>query len=304
MDIPYLVLGPYVTRHDEAYHLDSKLFYTGYALEFSTQHLGSRMPVFRDVEWYNSFEFSNYLVPCSVVPIDIQHWSFQLKQHPSGEYVSLDAVIVGIYKLFKNLRPIQVFLEDFNSCLQVQNRGFIDKIGEFPFESVVEKAGFSICDLSSYGRRMMAEIAWIFPAARTERGTKTCITVGKIEFKPRPDKTLDRGKWIERGGNTVGSLLFEQLKAFAPSSPIDLIDDNSRRGLISQFEWHPLALKTTAEARAARIQFIKEHPNLLKDHKVLAQALKDAELYAAETTLHQICKFLPSLIAEAQRDST
>jgi hypothetical protein len=64
----------------------------------------------------------------------------------------------------------------------------------------------------------------------------------------------------------------------------------------AQFDWTPLALMTTPEAREARITFVRQHPELADSPEVLARALKEAGLYSTETSVHQIAKNLPNLV--------
>ena len=48
-----------------------------------------------------------------------------------------------------------------------------------------------------------------------------------------------------------------------------------------------------------RIELIREAPHLWESPKELAATLHRAELYSRSTSIHQIVKFLPSLLAEA-----
>jgi hypothetical protein len=55
---------------------------------------------------------------------------------------------------------------------------------------------------------------------------------------------------------------------------------------------------TSRQAREARLQFIRQHPDLVGDGRKLAEAMQKAGLYSECTTPWQITKFLPSLLAE------
>ena len=56
---------------------------------------------------------------------------------------------------------------------------------------------------------------------------------------------------------------------------------------------------TPKEASAARVQFLVEHPELSDKPKELAEALKADGLYSENTSIRQICKFLPGLLKKA-----
>lgn len=162
-----------------------------------------------------------------------------------------------------------------------------------------EESGFELSLKSSYGRSVSGVVLWVPPPERSnsERGGFLACCV---EFRPRPDGTLGKGSWKEPWQESVSSELCRELRQRAPSSPVQVLTDTGKEKLLAMFEWTPLSRMTTKQARGARVEFIRANPGLKGNTRALAEALRNASLYAASTTVHQVMKFLPSLISESE----
>lgn len=70
--------------------------------------------------------------------------------------------------------------------------------------------------------------------------------------------------------------------------------------LLDCFKWTRLARMTNKEARAARVEFARSHPDLLDTPRELALALRQAQLYAEATSVRDVLKHLDAIIAAAR----
>ena len=123
--------------------------------------------------------------------------------------------------------------------------------------------------------------------------------VSWMDFRPTPDGTLGKGVWTKPWDTTVENELHQLFHSRFKYEPIAILTHEGKNRLLTEFQWTPLARMTNKEARIARTTFIREHPELKVDHRRLAEALRNAGLYAESTTIFQVMKFLPSLISES-----
>jgi len=94
----------------------------------------------------------------------------------------------------------------------------------------------------------------------------------------------------------ITRLFTERLELLAPSS---LLSEVGLQTALDSFKWTKVSLLTTKEAKLARIDFVRQHPELHNDHQALARALKKAELYSDTAEVYAIKKQVPRLIREA-----
>jgi hypothetical protein len=127
-----------------------------------------------------------------------------------------------------------------------------------------------------------------------------CFCAGALEFRPRPDGTLDAGKWLEPvPGHLIGLLRDILLKA-SPGPPANSLSEEGRRIVLDSFKWTKLARMTHEEARQARVEFARKHPELLEKPKELALAMRKSQLYSEGTSPENILEHLDSIIAAAR----
>jgi len=68
---------------------------------------------------------------------------------------------------------------------------------------------------------------------------------------------------------------------------------------LDNFIWTKVSLLTAQEAKRARIDFVRQHPELHNNHRSLARTLKNAGLYSDTAEVYAIKKQVPRLIREA-----
>jgi len=206
-----------------------------------------------------------------------------------------EAVLAEIFREFEVHRTVADVLVDLANIVPLDS-GFRCVAG--CLVETLHKEGFELSLQSSYGRSVSGIVCWTLPSERAKSepgGILACW----IEFRPQPDGTLGRGVWKEPWQESVSSTLCRELRRRARGSPIEILTDSGKEKLLALFEWTPLARMTATQARQARLEFIRAHPELRSNTRALAEALRNANLYAESTTVHQVLKFLPSLISES-----
>ncbi len=296
-----IILGPYLVEYSSARTIDRNVSETGIRLEFATPENLYCLPIFRCIAYDSQLlDFDSLFLREVDLPFETPCWNFQLKSYIDGPYVAITAFLAELYKRFSRLIPIQKFLTNFFDCLPVSgSTRYSPDASLYPLIEDLSKAGYRVSNVQPYGRRIMVWLAWTFPQIRSNEQTKWYLDVCSIDFRPKPERILGSGKWISYRANRIENLLFSDLQRIAPQEPALLFQDVAKARLLSEFDWTSLALMTSQEARQARIEFIRAHPHLISDSKCLAQALKDAGLYGPDTSLHQIRKFLESLIKDS-----
>lgn len=291
------IFGPYSSRRGEPHSLDDSVRNTGCALEFSTSAEAYNLEIFQigGVLYKDEF-FGSYVVREGQIPFGIACHPYQFKDHlVAGPYVTLSAFLSELYCFYPSARSIKKFLADLGEtlCLPTLNET-PDRSMSAPLRSEFVAAGYSVESVSAYGRRLLVDFEWTAPAPLDRRGLT--VQAGGVDFRPRADKSLGVGKWITLRPHYVEQLIFDDLRELAKGVPLDVFSAVGHDTLLSQFDWTPLALMTAKQARIARIEFVRNHSELVSDPRALAKALKEAGLYSDDTSVSQICRFLPSLL--------
>ena len=78
-----------------------------------------------------------------------------------------------------------------------------------------------------------------------------------------------------------------------------LLSEVGTRVALDSFKWTKVSTLTAKEAKQARIDFVREHPDLHNNHQAMAKALKTADLYSDTAEVYAIKKQVPRLIREA-----
>lgn len=298
-----VVIGPYIVRERSACSSYEHVEATGYAIEFSTPDRVHRLPIFRCGKY--SFEmgnFSAYAVRNSDIPFEVTCFNFQVKELEGGPYITLSAFLAEMYQLHDGLTPIKRMFVDLAEALPFKDACRREINSEaYPLINEVETAGYAISSVMPYGRRIFVDFCWRVPTAVAQENPRL-IGLGSAAFRPRPDKRLDTGKWMPFRKHFVESLLWSELRGFGEGKPLVVLAEVTQVRILSEFDWTPLALMTSKQAREARIQFVRANRQLISDTKLLARALKQAHLYSDDTSVSQIRKFLPSLLMAAQVD--
>lgn len=295
-----MILGPFLTRVSEPGEVIDGFQATGWQIECASPEEVMNMPIVRHFRSWRPTEpeLSDYMVREADLPCDTPRWSHQQSLWCNECLVEIGPVLAALYAQTPDLRPATDVLAELRDCLPLFGHSWRE-FGSWLLDREGHAAGFRILDVHPYGRRLLVEIGWLFPQDRQAEAPQAWLWVCGIEFRPKPDGTLNAGKWQLPGESHEGSLLYPSLRTMAPSDPVTILPEATQRRLLGAFEWTPLVRMTGAEARRARVEFVRSHAELIETPKDLATALKGAGLYSPDTTLHQIVKFLPSLVQEA-----
>jgi hypothetical protein len=296
------IFGPFVTRSEHSSSIDEHVENTGCVLEFSTSTDAHCLQILACSQYsFQQRDFQDYAIRESQLPFGIECYPSEVKQLLGGPYITLSAFLAELYKLFEGATPIQRLLQGLaevgmpvTTCLPQ-----LEKTASYRLRSEIEDHGYRVGSVSSYGRRILVDFVWT-ASTNDENTTVAGLVTGGVDFRPRPNRTLGPGRWVDARKHSVEELLFAQLQSLSTGAPTELFTNQTKTRMLAEFNWTPLALMTNEQARHARIEFIRANSSLTKDTKHLAQAMKDAKLYSEETSLSQICKFLPSLQRAAQ----
>ena len=149
----------------------------------------------------------------------------------------------------------------------------------------------------SYGTILTVDIAWSFmddyPGWQDNAS-------GHVVFRPRCGK-LNDGKWSRHHWRErIEDHFYNRFEAVAPDKPIECFrSEEDLENLLSHFEWMPTTRHSAQEIREMRIELIRSAPHLWDSPKDLAAFLQKEGLYSRNTGIHQVVKFLPSLMTEA-----
>ncbi len=270
----------------------------GVRMEFATESGAWSGDLYRKAGrwWPTLSDLHEILVDGDSLPCEVSYLSCFSVQTGRRTFVPLESLIVALYENLSIVRePSQLFTE-LGVTLDFWRNPLPRRLTLIPD---LASRGFGAIGVRSSGRRLCLEIEWDSSVDPNRRGL--AFDVAAVEFRPRPDGTLGPGKWYELRECFAGTLFFKQLRKIVNCQPIELFTEAGKAHLLSLFEWPPLARLTNTQARHARLEFIRAHSDLVSDRRKLAEAMRKAGLYSANTTPSQIAKFIPSLLANLCR---
>ena len=168
----------------------------------------------------------------------------------------------------------------------------------------LQQSGFEVIGATSYGRSLHLQIGWVLAGDRPNPKAKRAFYATGIDFRPQPDRSLDNGQWHLPAETSLGFVLGQMMIAKIGSQPLQAISPAGQQAALKRFKWTKVSLLTTKQLKAARIEFINEHPELLQDFKAMAKAMKLDGLYTDITELAVIYKQVPNLIVEASKEAS
>ena len=243
------------------------------------------MPVYRCSESAVA-GFADYYILEEELPFGVDCCNMQVRDCVGGPYIAVGAFISALYKQFSGLQPVEKFLEDFYDRLPVADVSINSKAASlYPLIPNVSDAGYRVSYVFPDGRFIRVGVDWVFPQAAANGNHAGHLFVVNLKFRPTPARSLDNGKWLHKREQFVERLLADRLAKLVGNIPAAMFEEEAKRRMLDQFDWTPLALMTNEQARLARIDFIRKHPELANDTKALAQQLKDAGLYSRDTSL-------------------
>jgi hypothetical protein len=299
-----IAFGPLLTRVSESEALaDTDLVHTGVVIEIGTPERAIVIPVYRDTKHWRADKpsFSDYYIASSDLPFEITLWGFQQKETSFGILVGLSAYICALYKEVQVLRPLADFLADFQALQPFDVRSSKpDAEQTTVLSKELSSGGYIAGNIWGYGRRHWVEICWYSPEKVELPGRAFSLHCGRFEFRPTAEKKLDAGKWREPNPHTVEELLWNRLRTISGQTPLQSLSEEGINIVLSKFEWSQLTLMTAKQARSARLDFLRSHPELRAKTSELAHALRSAGLYSSDTSITQIVRAVPKLLTQVQ----
>jgi len=296
---PKLVIGPLFVRSSPPDRPSLEVEPLGVSLEMASAHSSFRSPLYRKVcSWNTNLRgLTDIIIQASNLPFEFAYPRLFAAQAGGELFVPMESLLVGVYEHFNVCRSVFSVFGDLRDLVEFSEGRIPPKEPLIPAAADI---GFEVSKIESDHRSLCVDVDWFPPQDRGRTERRLVISSAAIDFRPLPDGTLGRGKWYAPREGFARVLTCRELRKIVPGDPIDLFTKTGKAELLNQFEWTPLARMTNKQARAARLQFVREHPDLTHDPRQLAEAMQKAGFYSDLTTLWQITKFVPSLLAEAQ----
>jgi len=300
-----ITIGPFLTRSEHPDHIVDGFAHTGYSMELVAVGEHYLLPIYRDVSHLNgqyaSFDDFYFLEPNHGWPVDFKFRCVHEKQKRFGLFVGVSPLLKEVFRALKPAIKLEDFLREFRLLIPVSasrepGRLYKPNCPVNLTEKLVAD-GYVVAGIMSYGTRLSVDIAWSF--GDDYPGWQN-IAAAHMDFRPRCGK-LNDGKWSRHGWRErIEDHFYNRFEAIQPDKPIQCFrSEDDIENLLSHFEWTPTTRHSEADIRRMRIKLVREVPHLWDSPKELAARLHCAELYSRSTSIHQIVKFLPSLLAEA-----
>src|SRR5688572_13757954 len=288
-----MLLGPFFIPNKQSGLVTPGVEHTGYDLEFSNPKTGARITIYRRLEEWRpgTFRLTQYLIRREELPFSISYSPFYAVKSPVGLFLPLHSVVIKLFDDGDGFKPLAKFLAEFHSLMPLHTDVFRSTNFEKNLLSPeFANMGYEVLDIMTYGRTVTIELFWVFPQerAKNKNADKAALSSSMIEFRPKPDRTLGPGKWKPPLPGTVNALLYKFLRGRCGDDPVHLLSPFGCETALSMFEWTPLTLMTPRQARQARIDFARKHPDLLDKPRDLATALRKAQLYSRHTEINTI----------------
>lgn len=300
-----IAFGPFLTRSEPPDFCGEKFAYTGYSMEMVVDSELYMLPIYRDVSHLNgqyaSFDDFYFPEPRHGWPVDFKYRWVHERQTHSDLLVGISPVLKEVFRTLKPAITLEDFLREFRSLIPVStNRepGWLHKPnGVVNLTDKLSADGYTVAGIMCYGTRLTVDIAWSF--GDDYQGWQN-IAAAHMDFRPRCGE-LNDGKWSRHGWRErIEDHFYNRFEAIAPGKPIECFrSEEDIHNLLSHFEWTPTTRHNAHQIREMRVELIKSASHLWESPRDLAALLQKEELYSQNTSVHQIVKFLPSLVKEA-----
>lgn len=301
-----IVFGPFLTRSEHPDFLADELAHTGYSMELVAYDEHHMLPIYRHAGYLNdrNATFDDFYIPepHNGWPVDFRFQSVHAKQKHSGLFVGISPLLREVFQTLRPATNLEEFLREFRSLIPVSSSrqpGSSYKPNcTVNLTETLAASGYNVASIMSYGTGLSVDIAWSFSDAYP--GWQN-IAAAHMDFRPRCG-ILNEGKWIRpRWRTRIEDHFYNRFEAVQPRKPIDCFrTEQDIENLLSHFEWTLTTRHSEAEIRKMRVELVLSTRQLWESPKELAALLQKECLYAESTSIHQIVKFLPSLLAEAR----
>lgn len=300
-----IVFGPFLTRSEHPDLHFERFAHTGFSMELVADGEHHMIPIYRDVSHmdgeYASFDDFYFPEPQHGWPVDFTLRCVHERQTGTGLLVGISPLLKEVFRTLGTSITLEEFLREFRSLIPVsasREPGWLHK-PTCPVNLTEKLAaeGFTVAGIMSYGVTLTVEVAWSFQD--DYQGWQN-ISAGQMGFRPRCGK-LNDGKWCRHGWRErIEDHFYQRFEAIAPERPIECFRTaQDLENLLSHFEWTPTTRHSTGEIREMRVDFVRSARHLWESPRELAELLQKEDLYSQNTGIHQIVKFLPSLMTEA-----
>lgn len=298
-DSNQICFGPFLIPH-AGDHQWGKCTATGSALEFVTT-ARKVAPIYKrsGPELGDEFlsSFSEFCIRSSDLPCDVLSHG-RISEGKDGELmIELEDVLLAIHRSYPGSRPVREVVEEFRARIP----GLAGDLPESRLRQDLVQAGFRSAYVFSYGRTLTVNMGW---TPRTDIGKRSPCTVGMgyVEFRPRPDRTLGQGRWIQPRFDILGMVFRSELRKIAKGPPISFFSQQGIEALVAQYPWKPIALLNRKQLQEAKVSFIRQRPELHSDLSALAKAMIQEGLYSEGTDRCVAKKFARKVLDDLRSD--
>ena len=294
-------IGPHLMKNSISGLIAPDFEHTGYSIELSGDEFVMNTAVYRRIyHWQpDKTQFRDFYVSEDEVPFVLLPVVGQIKEQStrSGKLIALEAVLASLYIKHEVKRLFTSFLTEVHDHLPV-NHCYYPRIeyGSEMVDPALAKLGFEVIKFATYGRTLTVQLGWVFPQDRQNSVGSLNVYAATVEYKPRPDRTLGKGKWLSPAEASFSYLFTLMLESMDQNH---LLSKMGIKAAVENFKWTKVSTLTAQEAKLARIDFVRQHPELHNNHQTLAKALKNADLYSDTAEIYAIKKQVPRLIREA-----
>jgi hypothetical protein len=293
-----LTIAPFFYPASQPSHYPDELEPLGIAVEFATQKDSFVSHIFRNVASHrpDQIKLTDILIEPFDFPVDFVYRPDFSVTADKGKYFPLESLLVGLYDTFRIRRSVFAVLTELRDCV-----AFNDSIRHHePLATDAFNLGFAVTGILSYGTMLSVDVDWIPPQDRNDAQIGLVAVAAAMDFRPRPDGSLGKGTWIPPKNGFIRVLLCQELRKLFAGPPIDLFTESGKAELLSKFQWTPFTRLSKTQLEKARLQFLRNHPELLVDPNTLATAMHEAGLYPPSYRVSKIIKLVPGLINTVQ----
>jgi hypothetical protein len=304
--VAIISLGPFITPTGTSGIKERAFEDTGHCVEFGGDVVRGYLPLFLKLDrWQGeTVEFRDYYVALEDLPFEVDCLNMDIAGFPPHQFVRLECVLVTLYAQNDVRLPLPRFLEDFANCLQL-NHGFQGRMvkGAEMMRADLAEAGFEVVSVFCNGRTLNVDFGWVLPQDRRRPDARRCFVAGLADFRPGPNRLLNQGRWLAPRKTMLTSVLEPGLRKLAGKSPIEALSAMGQVAALERFKWTKVSLLSVKELRRARIEFVRNHPQLQQDLKAMAKEMQQDGLYTDIADLHAIVRQLPKLLIAAGVES-
>ena len=289
-------------RSEQVNPVVPEIKHMGWRLELSGDKFHAGLEIYRKQESWNTgaATFYEYVVRADGLPWSVSYLPHDHLTNEAGTFLRLTCVLASLYRNHDVARSLTSFLGELRECLPLEKDvRFRREAGATLVAPNVWEAGFEVGGSFVYGTGLTMDFVWVFPQDRRNPDCPLCIHAASIEFRPTPAKSLGKAKWLMPMETTVMYLLGKQLRSLLRGSPERWLSAKGVETALSEFKWTKATLLTRDQLRAARIEFVRQHPELHDQPRELARALLKEGYWSDTTQLSMITKQVPGLIALA-----